>query len=75
MLYGKELMVYGRINEAITKFNKFNFTYSLKNYRIGYFMVWNRDEKAYQYIAELESILGIKEKGINDLIRILRGEL
>lgn len=75
MLYGKELMVYGRISEAITKFDKFNFTYSLKNYRIGYFMVWNKEGKAYQYIAELETILGRKEKGINDLIRILRGEL
>lgn len=75
MLQEKELMLYRRICEAITKFDKFNFTYSLKNYEIGYFMVWNGKGKVYQYIAEFEIILGRKEKGINDLIRILRGEL
>lgn len=75
MLQGKDLELYKKISKAITKFNKFGFNYSLKNPLIGYFVVWDSNGKCYQYISETETILGRKEKGINDLIRILRGEL
>lgn len=74
ILQGQDLEIYKKISEAITKFDKSNFTYSLKNYSIGYFMVWDSDGKAYQYIAYTGEILGRKEIGINDFIRILRGE-
>lgn len=75
MLQGQNLELYNKISKAIKKFNKFEFNYKLINPLIGYFVVWDSDGQVYQYIADTEEIEGKKETGINDLIRILRGEL
>lgn len=75
MLQGEKLEIYNRINQTIYKLNKYNFTYKIKDFLTGCFVVWDLEGKVYQYIAETEIILGRKEKGINNLIKILRKEL
>lgn len=67
--------IYQNIDIAISNFDKYNFPYQTKNYTIGHFIVWNSNGKPYQYIAKTGIILGRKEKGITNLIKILKGEI
>lgn len=75
MLQGEKLEIYERIIETISKLNEYNFAYKIKDFITGCFVIWDLEGKIYQYIVETEIILGRKEKGINNLIKILRKEL
>lgn len=63
-----------RIEYAIKQLEKHDICYVLKNSQIGHFHCWRKsDDKLFQFWAGTGKILGMEERGIHNLIKILEG--